>query len=372
MGRVAGEGGLYWSDSRQRWVAAWKGRKRYAHTQTEAAAKLRALKAAEGQRARTVGQLIDWWTDEHLPMRLANDDLAAATVRDYTHSMQLWAPLRRTRLETLTAADIDRRLEQLRKARTTRGTGYSASKRRGALVALRQAFKAARRAGLLPPGRTAPEDATPPPVRTTEPPLVDTTTAAAVLGQLAGDRDLRLIIVTLALGLRISETLGLTWDDIDLDAGTIRIHAQLERRDGVWQLKDRTKGKNDVTLALPKVASAALREQRAAQAAERLAAGDLWADQLGLVFTRADGQPVWSTLIVKKIGRACEAAGVERMTTHQFTRHGHATLLRLAGANLDDIREQLRHSQTSTTERYAHVLPEVRRRTAGLIDDVLG
>lgn len=375
MARVAGDGSIYWSDSRQRWVAAWKGRKRYATTQKEAARKLRILKDSHGTRVRTVGDLLDWWTGEQLPMALADGRLAESTVHDYTHSAAMWAPLRRVLVEELTAADVDRVLHAMRTAPTARGTGYSPSKRRGALVALRQAFKTARRAGLLPPGRTAPEDATPPSVRTVEPPLVTVDIAAAVLGQLVDHRDHRLILVMITLGLRVSEALGLTWDAVDLEAGTVRIHQQLARTGQAptksWSLK-RTKGKNDVTLALPRVAVDALREQRAAQAAERLAAGPWWTNQLGLVFTRADGQPIWSSTIVKTIGQACEDAGVDRMTTHEFARHGHATLLRLAGASLDDIRDQLRHSQSSTTERYAHVLPDVRRRTADLIDGVLG
>lgn len=376
---------MYWSESRQRWVAAWKGRKRYGRTQAEAAAKLAKLKKADGHRAGTVGAIIDWWTDEHLPMRLADGSITESTVHDYTHSMTLWAPLRRIRIEDLTAADVDRRMHQLRTLRTARGRdGYSASKRRGALTALRQAFVAARRAGLLPPGRTAPENASTPPVRTEAPPLVTPDVAAAVLGKLVGDRDERAIVVALSLGLRIGETLGLTWDCIDLDAGTIRVHRQLRRVGEAgakrWVLAP-TKGKNDVVLALPCHAIDALREQRRRQAEERLAAGDTWSEEIpDLVFRRAGGEPVWSTSIATKVGDACDSVTadpsidlvVPRMASHAFARHGHATLLRLAGASLDDIREQLRHTQVSTSERYAHVVPEVRRRTAGMIDDMLG
>jgi integrase len=33
-------------------------------------------------------------------------------------------------------------------------------------------------------------------------------------------------------GLRIGETLGLTWSDIDFDAGLIRVHRQLSMKEG--------------------------------------------------------------------------------------------------------------------------------------------
>lgn len=380
MGRVKGDGGLYWSESRQRWVAAWKGRKRYARTQQEARAKLKALQATEGQQVATVGQLLDWWTGEHLPMRLAAGTLTESTVHDYTHSMALWAPLRKVRLEQLTTADVDRRLEQLRTTPTARGNGYSASKRRGALVAFRQAFKAGRRAGLVPPGRSAPENAITPSVRRPTPPLVTPEIAAAVLAELVDDRDLRAVLVTLSLGLRISETLGLTWDCIDLDTATIRIHQQLRRtHDRRWTLAP-TKGKNDETLALPRLAVDALREQRRVQAEQRLAAGPYWSDPVpDLVFRRADGNPIWASNITTKVGDACDAATanpdldltVPRMGIHAFARHGHATLLILQGGTLDDVRDNLRHAQVSTSLIYAHVLPQVRRRTADMMDRAL-
>ena len=314
-------------------------------------------------------------------MRLAAGTLTESTVHDYTHSMALWAPLRRVRLEQLTAADVDRRLEQLRTTPTSRGPGYSASKRRGALVAFRQAFKAGRRAGLVPPGRSAPENAITPSVRRPTPPLVTPEIAAAVLAELVDDRDLRAVLVTLSLGLRISETLGLTWDCIDLDTATIRIHQQLRRtRDRRGTLAP-TKTKNNDPLALPRLGVDALREQRRVQAEQRLAAGPYWSDPVpDLVFRRADGNPLWASNITTKVGNACDAVTttdpalplkVPRMGIHAFARHGHATLLILQGGPLDDVRDNLRHAQVSTSLIYAHVLPQVRRRTADMMDRVL-
>lgn len=60
------------------------------------------------------------------------------------------------------------------------------------------------------------------------------------------------------------------------------------------------------------------------------------------------------------------------MTTHVLCRHGAATLLRQAGATLDEIRDLLRHRQIATTQRYAHVAPEMRRATADRMDGLLG
>ena len=42
--------------------------------------------------------------------------------------------------------------------------------------------------------------------------------------------------VALALGLRRGEALGLGWDDVDLDEGTLRVRVALQRIDGKLQL----------------------------------------------------------------------------------------------------------------------------------------
>ena len=42
-------------------------------------------------------------------------------------------------------------------------------------------------------------------------------------------RDRLMVATALYTGLRISELLGLTWDDVDFERGVIRVRAQLSR-----------------------------------------------------------------------------------------------------------------------------------------------
>jgi integrase len=195
----------------------------------------------------------------------------------------------------------------------------------------------------------------------------------------------------LGLGLRFGEAGGLSWTDVDLDERTVRIRHSLGRVNAEWILGD-TKQHADVTLALPAVVVAALKEQRRIQATERLAAGSLWdvttarlerplrrgrsvtttIELDDLVFTRPAGGPIHNSTIAAHTRQLCEVAGIPAMTTHEFCRHGAATLLRRAGASLDEIRELLRHRQMVTTQRYAHVAPELRRATADRMDGLLG
>lgn len=381
MTRAYGEGSLYFSESRDRWVAAWRGRKRYARTQRAAAIKLDELRRGSGgtPRLRTVGEVLDWWLDDHLEQRLASDGIAPKTVVHYRGSAAHLRPIRRLKVTELTAADVDRitaRMARQGNPRTVspdqpKGGPYSPSARRGVVVALQGALRAAARKGLIDPTRAA-EWADKPTVGEGDVEIVTPELAARVLTELESTRYQRPVLVALSLGLRVSEALGMCWDDIDLDAGHVRIAHQLQRHDGTWVLRP-VKNRTDAHLALSTVAAAALREQRARQAEERLAAGPLWSDDVpgDLVWRRVDGQPEYASTITRAVKAACLRAGVPPMTMHPFARHGHATLLRLAGATMDDVREQLRHRQASTTTRYTHVVPEMRRRNADLMDGIL-
>jgi integrase len=54
------------------------------------------------------------------------------------------------------------------------------------------------------------------------------------LEAVSGQKYEALYVLSLTCGLRMGESLGLKWSDIDLDAGTLRVNRQLQRmrRDG--------------------------------------------------------------------------------------------------------------------------------------------
>ena len=53
--------------------------------------------------------------------------------------------------------------------------------------------------------------------------------ARRILEAVKGDRLEALFTVSLALGLRQSEVLGLRWSDLNIDAGTVSIQRTLQR-----------------------------------------------------------------------------------------------------------------------------------------------
>ncbi len=75
--------------------------------------------------------------------------------------------------------------------------------------------------------------------------------------------------------------------------------------------------------------------------------------------------------IRKPIIRAAKAAGLdERIYAHLF-RHTHGTHALLAGMDLRSVQGQLGHSTSKTTEKYTHLVPELRRRQANKFNEFI-
>lgn len=86
--------------------------------------------------------------------------------------------------------------------------------------------------------------------------------------------------------------LGLTWKSIDFEAGELYVDHQIQRA-GCQILHRETKTEDsDDFLPLPALCLKALRMRRAQQTGDRKAAGDLWQDSHGLVFTTKYGTPI--------------------------------------------------------------------------------
>lgn len=183
--------------------------------------------------------------------------------------------------------------------------------------------------------------------------------ARRLLSVAEGERNAARWSVALALGLRQGEALGLRWDDLDLDAGTLTVRQALQRipRQGLVLVPPKSRAGRR-TIALPTELHAALKAHRTAQLGERLAAGELWQDR-GLVFCQPTGAPIdprrdwadWKALLRR--------AGVRDARLHD-ARHTAATLLLQQGVPARVAMQVLGHSQISLTlGTYSHVVPEL-------------
>ncbi len=194
--------------------------------------------------------------------------------------------------------------------------------------------------------------------------------ARQLLSAAKGDRLEALYTVALALGLRKGEALGLTWADVDLDGGTLRVAFQLQRIEGK---RTRVLPKTDEsrrTLALPDAVITAFRAHRVRQLEERLALGEGWTDT-GFVFTSRIGTPLDERNVNRSFKRLLMNAGLPDMRFHDL-RHSAASLLLAQGVPMRMITDLLGHTTIGTTaDIYAHIAPAMRRETAAIMDKIL-
>ncbi|MFI5041720.1 MAG: tyrosine recombinase XerC [Acidimicrobiales bacterium] len=176
--------------------------------------------------------------------------------------------------------------------------------------------------------------------------------------------------VAMAVGLRPSEGLALTWGDVDLDAGLLHVRHTLDRRDGGWILKEPKSRRSRRTIPLPSVCIAALKEHRRSQLQLRLAVGPAWTDN-GLVFSTAAGGPLSRTEVSRRFGLLQERAGVAHRRLYDC-RHTAASLLLAQGVSPRVVMETLGHSSFSLTmDTYTHVMPTLMRDAADAMDRAL-
>jgi integrase len=229
---------------------------------------------------------------------------------------------------------------------------------RNVRAALRRALNQAMRFGYVVRNVAALVDV-PGEVTFTPEPL-DEEQAKRLLDAISGHRWELLYRIALGLGLRKGEILGLRWEDVDLDAATLRITGSLQRQRGRL-VRTTTKTEASIrTIALPPSLLTMLTEHKQHQA-EMRAVARRWTDT-GLVFTSSVGTPIEPSDLSRHFKLVLKEAGLPERTRFHDLRHSCATLLIVMGVHPRVVMEILGHSQISTTMNiYAHVLPRVQR-----------
>jgi integrase/recombinase XerC len=141
-----------------------------------------------------------------------------------------------------------------------------------------------------------------------------------------GVRDRALFEVLYGCGLRVSEGVGLNWQDVDLKRGWIRVLG---------------KGSKERMIPLGSLAIDALKALP---------------DQApGPVFKNAQGTRLSSRSVARILARHLVRIASARTLSPHGLRHSYATHLLAAGADLRTIQELLGHARLATTQRYTHV-----------------
>ncbi len=151
----------------------------------------------------------------------------------------------------------------------------------------------------------------------------------------AGRRDRAMLELLYATGLRVSELVSLSLNDVHLETRTVLA---------------RGKGSKERLVPLGAPAGEAIRLYLSS-ARERLLAGrrsrDLFVTPRGRRMTR---QGFW-----KLLARHARAAGIARPVSPHQLRHSFATHLLAGGADLRAVQAMLGHADVATTQIYTHV-----------------
>ena len=197
-------------------------------------------------------------------------------------------------------------------------------------------------------------------------------------------------------GLRIGETLALTWDDIDFDNKTLTVNKQLlaykpKNNKRLWVLAPPKTPASNRTILIGQTLLDALKKEKIKQAQNRLLYGEYFLqyaakpiesglkeivldfdknNNLSFICIQDDGKYMnWDNM------RYCFRFIQEQLKIkfeYHALRHTHATLLVASGANIKSVQKRLGHERVETTlQIYAHDSEEQNEKAVELFEMAL-
>lgn len=180
----------------------------------------------------------------------------------------------------------------------------------------------------------------------------------------------RVYLVTLFLGLRQGEILGLSWDCVDFSHNKVVIKQQLQKQRGTCGEYKKTYTKeNDIRhLVCSEYVMTQLRKQKEAQDAWKKAAGCAWDNPLNLVFTNELGKNLCAQTVYLKFKTIVKAIGYPSARFHDL-RHTFAVISICNGTDIKTLQANLGHySAAFTLDTYGHVTDQMKLDSAAKMD----
>ncbi len=352
----------------------------YGKTKGEVLAKLTRLQHAaftgtlgDSQRL-TVAVFLERWLED-----AARPAVQATTHRRYSEVVRLHvAPhIGGAVLSRLTPAHVQGMLTAMEKG------GASARVRQMTFNILHRALGQALRWGMVP--RNVCDAVVRPRVPRPTMRTLDAAQVRLLLAEAKGDRLEALYVLAVSTGMRQGELLGLQWEDIDLDRGTVQIRHQLHELAGQHALVEPKTAKSRRRVDLPALAVVALMEHRERMRTQGFSVGE------GYVFTDTKGGPLRKSNLLRRsfvplldLRNTREALRTQdvaedalpkplpRIRFHDL-RHTAATLHLASGTHPKVVQEMLGHSTISMTlDTYSHTVPSMQREAAATMDRLLG
>lgn len=174
--------------------------------------------------------------------------------------------------------------------------------------------------------------------------------------------------VALTTGMRPSEYLGLKWQDVDWDRGTVSVVRTLERAAGLWRFAETKRDRSRRIIKLQDWVLETLKDLQG-RATQRI--GSRGADAAELVFTTPPGHPIYSDKLAKRFKAILRQVGLPVIRLYDL-RHTAATLALSAGVPPKVVAEQLGHASAAfTLDIYSHLLPHMQSEAAERVEALL-
>ena len=195
---------------------------------------------------------------------------------------------------------------------------------------------------------------------------LDDALISAFLKAVKGHQFEDLFRVALFTGIREGEILGLCWDVVDLDKGTIHIIRQLQKISGEWVLVT-TKNSKGRTITLAPFVVQILRKVKHQQLENQLQYGDCWEDS-GFVFTNVLGQHLNRHTVLKQFKKIMALSGSPETRFHDL-RHSYAVASIRSGDDIKTVQENLGHATAAfTLNVYGHVTDQMKQDSAARME----
>lgn len=178
--------------------------------------------------------------------------------------------------------------------------------------------------------------------------------------------------ITLFTGLREGEVLGLTWDCVDFNAGTLTVKQQLrkeQKKGGQYYFSSTKNGKIRVLALAPSVLEL-FKAQRQVQNAKKAQAGAAWEDN-NLVFSNALGNFLSYRTVYDCFKRIVARLGLPSVRFHDL-RHSYAAAALRAGDDIKTVQENLGHQTAAfTLEVYGHMTNQMKQASANRMEQFI-
>lgn len=162
------------------------------------------------------------------------------------------------------------------------------------------------------------------------------------------------ILLAALCGLRVSEIMGLTWNDIDFDKHIINIRkANVHVNGAVIEKNTKTRTSYREIVAPSYVI-------------ERLSLYK----SVGYVYPKENGKPENGGNYGNRFRRMLKKVGLPHTRFHDL-RHFNATMMLKHGVSDKEAAARLGHSDINMTKKYQHILGNMKTRTADILDGIV-